>query len=88
MWGSDSRSTRDRYTYGPVSTTIYPAAGSSLDWAYGVHDIKLAFGPEGRDTGQYGFILPWTEIVPSGQENLAAVLATAEFALRTRESEQ
>ena len=22
-----------RYTYGPVSTTIYPASGSSLDWA-------------------------------------------------------
>jgi len=69
-----------RYTYGPISTTIYPASGSSVDYAYGVCGVPYAFGPEGRDTGRFGFILPSIEIAPSGQENLRAILAMAKYA--------
>eukprot|EP00040_Diaphanoeca_grandis_P039335 m.258791 g.258791 ORF g.258791 m.258791 type:complete len:447 (+) comp37096_c0_seq1:89-1429(+) len=76
-----------KYTYGPISTTIYPASGSSVDYAYGVCGVKYSFGPEGRDTGRFGFLLPFTEIEPSGQENLAGVLAMADYvAMKEKEA--
>jgi hypothetical protein len=39
----------------------------------------VAFTSELRDTGQFGFVLPDSEIVPTGVEQMAA---TVEFAVR------
>ena len=50
-----------------------PASGSSADWTYGVAKIKYSFGLELRDTGEYGFLLPATQIQPSGEEMFAAM---------------
>jgi hypothetical protein len=33
-----------KFTYGPISTTIYPASGSSADYTYGVCGIKYSSG--------------------------------------------
>jgi len=68
-----------RYEYGPISTTIYPASGSSADYTYGVCGIKYSYGAELRDTGRYGFLLPADQIVPSGEETLAGIIAMANF---------
>eukprot|EP00128_Syssomonas_multiformis_P009730 Colp12_sorted_trinity150504_noHs@19441 len=69
------------YTVGPISTTIYPASGSSADWTYGECGIKYSYGVELRDTGRYGFLLPESQIIPTGEETLEGVLTMAEYIL-------
>ena len=56
---------------GPVRTTIYACSGISVDWAYGEAKIPYAFTLELRDTGQYGFLLPPEQIIPTGEEIMA-----------------
>ncbi|XP_032617632.1 carboxypeptidase A4 isoform X2 [Hylobates moloch] len=55
------------YQVGPTCTTVYPASGSSIDWAYD-NGIKFAFTFELRDTGTYGFLLPANQIIPTAEE--------------------
>jgi len=62
-----------QYQYGPIASTIYPASGSSADWTYEFANVLYSYGVELRDTGQYGFLLPASQIVPSGQETYAAL---------------
>ena len=57
------------FRYGPVYTTIYPAAGCSVDWCYDNQGV-YAHTMELRGTS---FILPPAEIIPSGEEMLPAV---------------
>jgi len=73
-----------QYKYGPISTTIYPASGSSVDWVYGVTNVTISFAVELRDTGRYGFVLPADQIIPSGKETMAAVEAMADVILRKK----
>jgi hypothetical protein len=67
------------YEYGTISRTIYPASGSSADYTYGACGVKYSYGVELRDTGEFGFLLPPTEIIPSGEEIYAAVVAMATY---------
>ncbi len=66
------------YVAGPTYTTIYPASGASGDWSYGAANA-LGFGWELRDTGTNGFILPADQIIPTGIENLAAILELGDW---------
>lgn len=68
-----------KYAAGQLEEIIYPAFGSSVDYAFGVANISFPFGIELRDTGDYGFLLPPTEIIPTGQEIFAAVKAMGKF---------
>jgi carboxypeptidase A4 len=68
------------YQAGPIYTTIYPASGTSVDWAYGAQGIK-AFTTELRDTGANGFTLPAAQITPTAEENWAAFLVLADSIL-------
>lgn len=61
------------YAAGPVHTTIYPAAGVSVDWTYAQRGI-FSFSYECRDTGFYGFTLPAAQIIPNNEELLPANL--------------
>jgi len=61
------------FQYGPTYTTIYPASGVSNDHTYGELGILYSYTPELRDTGQYGFLLPPAQIVPSGEETFRAL---------------
>ncbi|XP_043824083.1 carboxypeptidase A4-like isoform X1 [Dromiciops gliroides] len=61
-----------RYRVGPICSTVYPASGSSIDWAY-ENGIKYAFTFELRDTGRYGFLLPANQILPTAQETWVAL---------------
>ncbi|XP_059113495.1 carboxypeptidase A5 isoform X1 [Peromyscus eremicus] len=60
------------YIFGSISTTLYTASGITVDWAYD-SGIKYAFSFELRDTGQYGFLLPASQIVPTAQETWMAI---------------
>lgn len=70
------------YLHGPVYTTIYPAAGVSVDWVYGGNlpgRKIMAVTIELRDTGQWGFLLPKEQIIPTCEENLPAALAQGDW---------
>jgi murein tripeptide amidase MpaA len=71
------------YEYGCISVIIYPASGSSADYTYGVAKVVYSYGVELRDLGQYGFLLPPEQIVPSGQETYAAFKVLAWHVLDT-----
>lgn len=71
-----------KYQYGSISRTIYPASGSSVDWTYSAVNATYSFAVELRDTGRYGFILPPSEIVPTGEETFAAVRAMGNYILK------
>ncbi|MBL9147983.1 MAG: hypothetical protein JNM94_04750 [Phycisphaerae bacterium] len=60
------------YEAGPIGPTLYLASGNVVDWAYGARDA-LAYTIELRDTGQFGFVLPPDQIVPTGVETFAAM---------------
>jgi hypothetical protein len=60
------------YTAGPIGPTLYLASGSSVDWAYGNQGV-FSYTIELRDTGQFGFILPAAQIIPTGEEIYEAI---------------
>jgi murein tripeptide amidase MpaA len=62
------------YTAGPTFTTIYPAAGVACDWTHGDRGM-FGWSMEQRDTGQFGFILPPDQIVPSAEEAMKGILS-------------
>ena len=59
---------------------LYLASGTSPDWAWDDAGV-YGFTYELRDTGQFGFILPPDQIVPSGEEILESFLWTGEQVL-------
>ncbi|XP_049277967.1 zinc carboxypeptidase A 1-like [Anopheles funestus] len=69
-----------QYQYGNVYDAIYPASGSSVDWSYGVEDVKIAYTYELRpDSGDWnGFVLPPDQIVPTGEETLDSLVTLLE----------
>jgi len=65
------------YEVGCIPCMLYPASGGSLDWALGEAGIPYSFGMELRDTGNFGFLLPPTQIIPTGEETWAFHLTMA-----------
>lgn len=66
------------YRPGQWYQTLYPSSGVMIDWMYGQHGI-WSWTFELRDTGQFGFILPPDQILPTARENLPAVRSLAEW---------
>lgn len=58
------------FVYGPTCSTIYQTAGGSNDWAADVAKIELPWAFEMRPatSGQGGFVIPPSNIIPSGEE--------------------
>jgi len=57
---------------------LYLASGAISDWVYGVAGPD-AWAIELRDTGEYGFVLPPSYIVPTGEENYEAIKVLAYY---------
>ena len=55
------------------------ASGGSNDYMYAAQGIPYSYGIEGRDTGEYGFLLPAKYIQPSAEENWAALVAVCDY---------
>jgi len=55
---------------------LYVTTGTALSWAYSQTNAasKFAYTIELRDTGNYGFVLPASQILPTGRENLVGFL--------------
>ncbi len=58
---------------GPICPTIYQVSGSSVDYLADVTKAQYSFTSELRDTGNYGFVLPAEQILPSGVEAFAGL---------------
>jgi len=57
---------------------LYLCSGVITDWAYQEAGL-FAWAIELRDTGEYGFFLPPSQIIPTGQEIFAAVKVLANY---------
>ena len=61
------------FTGGPICNTIYQVSGDSVDYAYESAKAAYSMTVELRDTGNYGFVLPANQILPSGEETWAGL---------------
>lgn len=64
------------YTPGQWYQDLYPSSGTQIDWVYGARGM-VSYNIELRDTGQYGFILPPDQILPTAQELFNGLLTMA-----------
>ncbi|KAF1835645.1 hypothetical protein BDW02DRAFT_495520 [Decorospora gaudefroyi] len=64
------------FTGGPICSTIYQVSGDSVDYAVEVAKANYSMTVELRDKGNYGFILPTAQIVPSAEEMWAGLRYT------------
>ena len=49
------------------------ATGVTTDWTQDIAGININYTIELRDTGEFGFLLPPDQIIPTGEELLAAL---------------
>lgn len=56
------------WTTGPSCSTLYATSGSSTDYVGDVGQAEYSITIELRDTGTNGFVLPASQILPSGKE--------------------
>ena len=54
------------------------ATGVTTGWSQATADININFTVESRDTGEYGFLLPEDQIVPTEKELLAEMEVLAD----------
>ncbi|MCB9699920.1 MAG: hypothetical protein H6738_24245 [Alphaproteobacteria bacterium] len=64
------------YRSGSIHDALYAASGVGIDWSYGVNGAA-GFLLELRDRGEYGFLLPPDQIVPTAEEAWAGLLTVA-----------
>jgi murein tripeptide amidase MpaA len=78
-----------RYQLGTAPDLLYPAAGGSDDWAKGSAGIKYAYCLELRPSSQNpGFLLPASQITPTGEETFNGVAAMAQELYSTLKRQQ
>lgn len=53
--------------------------GTSVDWAYEVAKIKYTYQFQLRDRGNWGFLLPRNQIIPTSAELYAGVTELVRF---------
>ncbi|XP_002739484.2 carboxypeptidase B-like, partial [Saccoglossus kowalevskii] len=75
-----------QYTYGTIPDLLYVSSGCSVDWGHGIMGIKYSHTTELRDTGEYSFLLPEDQIIPTAQETYAGFVAVYEHIMNKRVS--
>ncbi|KAI9562178.1 hypothetical protein GHT06_013143 [Daphnia sinensis] len=66
-----------QYQYGNHADTIYIASGTTVDHAYSAEGILYAYLLELRDTGEFGFQLPASQIMETAVETWNGIKAMA-----------
>jgi carboxypeptidase A4 len=62
-----------QWTTGPSCSTLYATSGSSTDYLSDVAGAEYSLTIELRDEGRNGFVLPASQILPSGREQWAGM---------------
>ncbi|OWA53087.1 Carboxypeptidase B [Hypsibius exemplaris] len=65
------------FRVGTSPEILYTSSGTSRDFAKGRTQIKYVYTVELRDTGEFGFLLPAEQILPSGLETFEGVKVIA-----------
>ncbi|XP_077977332.1 carboxypeptidase B-like [Glandiceps talaboti] len=55
---------------------LYITSGDTVDWGYGTAGIPHSYCIELRDDGQFGFLLPEIQIIPTAEENYDGLVAS------------
>lgn len=63
------------YTIGPSCSTLYATTGSSVDYIDATGNATYSYTWELRDTGNYGFTLPASQIQPTVRETWAGLVS-------------
>ncbi|MCC6907898.1 MAG: hypothetical protein IT430_08175 [Phycisphaerales bacterium] len=71
------------YSPGPWYTRLYPSSGVMQDYTY-AERAAWGFTFELRDTGQFGFLLPANQILPTAEEIFAGAIHLAQAGVETR----
>ncbi|XP_071945106.1 carboxypeptidase B-like isoform X2 [Antedon mediterranea] len=66
------------YECGNTVELLYAASGASEDYAYSI-GTRFSYVIELPDKGKYGFVLPEEEIIPTGEETYAGVMAAFRY---------
>ncbi|PIK36597.1 putative carboxypeptidase B [Apostichopus japonicus] len=70
------------YIHGPSARLLYEASGASNDYGFAsTPAATYTYVVELRDTGEYGFVLPADQIVPSGEESYDGVIALLDYVI-------
>ncbi|WVN86868.1 uncharacterized protein L203_102042 [Cryptococcus depauperatus CBS 7841] len=69
----------ETYETGQACDLTFRSPGDSVDYSYGVTDVRWSYSAELRDTGTYGFMLPRNFIRPTAEEITAGLLYLAKF---------
>ena len=69
------------YRYGSIASWFGVASGGSIDTTYTGLGIIHSYAAELRDTGQFGFLVPFNQVTATAQETIAGVIALAEHIL-------
>ncbi|CAK1550138.1 unnamed protein product [Leptosia nina] len=62
------------YRYGIADEILYLMSGSSFDWVKQETDVALSYLIELRDSGEFGFLLPASQIIPNSLEIMDALV--------------
>jgi hypothetical protein len=66
------------YRYDSINGWFGLATGGSIDTTYSQTGIVHSYAPELRDTGAFGFLVPFTQVTATAEETLAGILTLAE----------
>lgn len=79
-----SRRYGTQYDVGNIYEAIYPASGSSMEWAYDVVRAQVAFTYELRPKNSWysGFILAPDQIIPTGEETVDSLVTLLSEAVK------
>lgn len=82
-WGGDAMAAAIQSVHGKSYASqraidLYACGGTCMDWGYETAGI-YAWSIELRDTGWYGFLLPPEQIIPTGEENYAAIRVVTDY---------
>ncbi|XP_077995892.1 carboxypeptidase B-like [Glandiceps talaboti] len=64
-----------QYVFGNLMGNVQPGFGVSVDWGYGEARIIHSNLIELRDKGEFGFLLPDDQIIPTGEETYEGLKA-------------
>ncbi|KAG2189259.1 hypothetical protein INT44_004401 [Umbelopsis vinacea] len=73
-----------QFEIAPVCRSVSETSGDAIEWSYTKQHVKYSYEIQLRDTGSYGFLLPPSEILPSGEEMLSSIQNLALF-IRSRD---